>query len=99
MPRGFIGEQNYWTLVGVDGGAAHAAVISEDGAIEPHKRGPSLEPFIVDEAGRVTSWADVTIDHALRDGYLPLPQVRWSRPGARAVDRSRCRRHARRARN
>jgi hypothetical protein len=81
MPRGFIGEQSYWTLVGVDGGGAHAAVISEDGAIEPRKRGPSLEPFIVDEAGRVTSWADVGIDHALRDGYLPLPQVRWSRPG------------------
>ncbi|HEY6512956.1 MAG TPA: discoidin domain-containing protein [Burkholderiaceae bacterium] len=81
LPRGFIGEQSYWTLVGVDGGAAHAAVISEDGAIEPHKRGPSLEPFIVDEAGRVTSWADVTIHHALRDGYLPLPQVRWSQPG------------------
>ncbi|HSW21287.1 MAG TPA: discoidin domain-containing protein, partial [Burkholderiaceae bacterium] len=80
VPRGFIGEQSYWTLVGVDGGAAHAAVISEDGAIEPHKRGPSLEPFIVDESGRVTSWTDVTIDHALRDGYLPLPQVRWSRP-------------------
>ncbi len=81
LPRGFIGEQSYWTLVGVDGGGAHAAVISEDGAIEPHKRGPSLEPFIIDEAGRVTSWADVDIDHALRDGYLPLPQVRWSRPG------------------
>ena len=81
MPRGFVGEQNYWTLLGVDGGGAHAAVISEDGAIEPRKRGPSLEPFIVDEAGQVTSWADMRIDHALRDGYLPLPQVRWSQPG------------------
>ncbi|HSW26755.1 MAG TPA: hypothetical protein VLJ62_28630, partial [Burkholderiaceae bacterium] len=81
LPRGFVGEQSYWTLVGVDGGGAHAAVISEDGAIEPHKRGSSLEPFIIDESGRVTSWADVGIDHALRDGYLPLPRVHWSRPG------------------
>jgi hypothetical protein len=80
-PRGFVGEQSYWTLAGVDGGGAHAAVISEDGALEPRKRGPSLEPFIIDETSRVTSWADVNIDHALRDGYLPLPQVRWSRPG------------------
>jgi hypothetical protein len=77
LPRGFVGEQSYWTLVGVDGGGAHAAVISEDGAIEPDKGGPSLEPFVVDEQARVASWADVNIDHALRDGYLPLPQVRW----------------------
>ncbi|HEX7384664.1 MAG TPA: discoidin domain-containing protein, partial [Burkholderiaceae bacterium] len=77
-PRAFLGEQPYWTLAGVDGGGAHAALVSEDGAIEPRKGGPSLEPFVVDEAGHVTSWADVRIDHALRDGYLPLPQVRWS---------------------
>src|SRR5262245_17907749 len=81
MPRGFVDEQSYWTLVGADGGGAHAAVISEDGAIEPRKLGPSLEPFIVDEASSVLSWADVGIDHALRDGYLPLPQVRWAQPG------------------
>ena len=81
-PRGFVGEQSYWTLVGVDGGGAHSAVISEDGALEPHKLGPSLEPFIIDESSRLVSWADVSIDHALRDGYLPLPQVRWSQPGA-----------------
>ena len=81
LPRGFVGEQNYWTLVGVDGGGGHAAVISEDGALEPRKRGPSLEPFIIDESSRLVSWADVGIEHALRDGYLPLPQVHWSRPG------------------
>ena len=81
MPRSFIGEQNYWTLVGVDGGGAHAAVVSEDGAIEPRKRGPSLEPFVIDDAGQVMGWADVQIAHALRDGYLPQPEVRWSHPG------------------
>jgi hypothetical protein len=81
LPRGFVNEQSYWTLVGVDGGGAQAAVISEDGALEPRKRGPSLEPFIVDESGKVTTWADVRIEHALRDGYLPLPAVRWSAPG------------------
>ena len=80
-PRTFVGEQNYWTLVGVDGGGAHAALISEDGAIEPRKAGPSIEPFVIDEAGQVSSWADVRIEHALRDGYLPLPQVRWAGNG------------------
>ena len=32
-PRAFVGEQNYWALVGVDRGGANAALISEDGAI------------------------------------------------------------------
>ena len=77
-PRAYVGEQNYWTLVGVDRGGANAALISEDGAIEPRKAGPSIEPFVIDEAGRLSTWADVRIDHALRDGYLPLPQVRWT---------------------
>jgi len=85
MPRGFVDEQSYWTLVATDGGGAHAAVISEDGAIEPRKLGPSLEPFIVDEAARVLSWADFGIDHSLRDGYLPLPQVRWAQPDGIAL--------------
>ena len=77
LPRGFVREQSYWTVVGVDGGAAHAALLSEDGALEPKKAGPSLEPFIVDERGRVLSWAEATIEHSLRDGYLPLPRLRW----------------------
>ena len=81
LPRGFVGEQNYWTLLGVDQGGASAAVVSEDGAIEPRKRGPSLEPFVVDDSGQLITWADVTTAHALREGYLPLPEVRWSRPG------------------
>ncbi len=81
LPRGFVGEQSYWTLVGVDGGGAHSAVISEDGAIEPRKRGPSLEPFVIDDDGQLVTWTDVGTTHALREGYLPLPEVRWSRPG------------------
>jgi F5/8 type C domain len=59
FPRAFVGEQNYWTVVGVDGGGADAALISEDGAIEPHRGGPSLEPFVIDESGRIHSFADV----------------------------------------
>jgi hypothetical protein len=81
MPRAFNGEQNYWTLVGVDGGGAHAALVSEDGAIEPRKGGPSLEPFVIDEAGRPHGWADVQAAQSLRDGYLPMPQVHWAGQG------------------
>ena len=74
-PRGFI-EQPYWTVIGVDGGAA-PALISEDGAIEPQKGGWSIEPFVLVE-GRRYSWADVTSTQSLLDGYLPMPSVRWS---------------------
>jgi hypothetical protein len=78
MPRAFVKEQNYWTLVGIDGGGAQAALLSEDGAIEPRKAGPSVEPFILDEAGRTISWADTRIEHSLRENHLPIPQVRWA---------------------
>ena len=94
MPRGFIGEQSYWTLVGVDGGAAHAAVISEDGAIEPHKRGPSLEPFIIDEEGSADELGRRHHRARAARRLSAAAQVRWSRPAPGAVDRSRCRRHA-----
>ena len=75
-PRGISGEQSYWTLVGVDGGAAHSALMSEDGAVEVGKGGWSIEPMLFD--GRSTiDWATVKISQRLLDGYLPIPTVRW----------------------
>lgn len=82
MPRGYVGEQGYWTLVGTDGGGAAAALMSEDGAVEPHKAGPSLEPYVVDEQGRPAGWADAAaVTHGLRDGYLPMPWTQWQGEG------------------
>lgn len=75
LPRAFLGEQNYWTLVGVDGGGAHSALLSEDGAIEVGRRGYSIEPSVLLASGERLSWANAKIKHQLRDGYLPLPQV------------------------
>ncbi|WP_339914174.1 discoidin domain-containing protein [uncultured Brevundimonas sp.] len=74
-PRGFVGEQPYWTLVGVDGGG-ESGLIGEDGAIELRRGGPSIEPFVLDN-GRLVTWADVEISQSLRDGYLPIPTVTW----------------------
>lgn len=83
-PRALHGEQNYWTVVGVDGGGAGAALLSEDGAIEPHRGGPSLEPVVIDAGGRVLGWAEVQAQGrsstTLREGHLPLPTVQWSHP-------------------
>ena len=77
VPRAFLGEQNYWTLVGVDGGGARSALLSEDGAIEVGRGGYSVEPAVRTGDGRIATWADVRIEHSLRDGFLPVPQVRW----------------------
>ncbi|WP_448099340.1 discoidin domain-containing protein [Luteibacter yeojuensis] len=75
-PRGFSGEQSYWTIVGVDGGSRDSALISEDGAVEIVRGGFSIEPFLIDGRKLVT-WADVKTSQSLRDGYLPIPSVHW----------------------
>ncbi len=78
FPRGFSGEQSYWTLVGVDG-ADHNSLMSEDGALEL-AGGATIEPF-VETADRVTSWATAgEIEPSLEDGYLPIPSVTWRDP-------------------
>ncbi len=83
FPRGFIGEQPYWTLVGVDGGREQG-LIGEDGAIELRRGAPSIVPFVqvADADGSSPSWvtwADVETSLSLQDGYLPMPQVEWTR--------------------
>ncbi len=77
LPRAFVGEQNYWTLVGVDGGGPRSALLSEDGALEVGRGGYSLEPAVWLGAGSPVTWSGVTLTHSLRDGYLPLPAVHW----------------------
>ena len=81
VPRAFLGEQNYWTLVGVDGGGERSALLSEDGALELGRGGFSVEPAVLTDGGQLVTWADVQIGHSLRDGYLPMPEVRWRHDG------------------
>lgn len=81
LPRGFRGEQSYWTLVGTDGGH-DSGLIGEDGAIEVGRGGFSIEPFLVEGGAacrRMIGAADATPTQSLRDDYLPMPAVRWSR--------------------
>ena len=75
LPRGFSGEQPYWTILGLDGGREQA-LISEDGALEAVKGGFSIEPFVVLD-GKVLGWAEVKSSQSLQDGYLPMPAVAW----------------------
>lgn len=76
LPRAFLGEQNYWTVVGVDGGAQRSGLISEDGAIELTRGGPSIEPAVQLDDGRLVTWAHVRIEHRLVEQALPIVQWR-----------------------
>ncbi len=77
LPRAFLGQQNYWGLVGVDGGGERSALLSEDGAIEIGRGGFSIEPAVQIDGGQALTWADVKAAQSLRDGYLPIPTVHW----------------------
>ena len=77
-PRGFIGEQPYWTIVGIDGGDEQG-LIGEDGALEVARGGFSIEPFVI-SGGKLVTWADVKTSQSLQDGYLPIPSVEWKHP-------------------
>jgi hypothetical protein len=74
-PRWARGRQTYWTVFGVDGGAADG-LVDADGTVEVAAGAWSLEPF-VEVDGRWVTWADVTTTHALANGVAPVPAVGW----------------------
>jgi hypothetical protein len=74
-PRSFT-ELSPWTVTGLP--EHHdEALISADGAIEPFKRGPTLEPFVI-RNNTVITWADVDITNTLHAPDLPTPDTRWT---------------------
>ncbi len=76
LPRGFLREQNYWTLIGIDGGTEQG-LIGEGGALEVARGGFTLEPFVRD-GDTLISWANAAPTQSLLDGYLPIPSVQWT---------------------
>jgi len=75
FPRAYLGEQTYWTVVGVDSDAREG-LLDEDGRLEVERGRFSLEPFLYAD-GRLVTWADVQRDQDLAHGYLPVPSVSW----------------------
>jgi hypothetical protein len=74
-PRWLHREQSYWTPVGVAGGTA-AAILNEEGVLEPDRGSFSLEPFLwVD--GALVTWADAAISVSLAQDALPIPSSTW----------------------
>jgi hypothetical protein len=71
FPRGFLGEQSYWTVVGVDGDPDEG-LLDEDARLEVGRGQFSLEPFLLTEHG-LRTWADGRTEQSLAGGYLPIP--------------------------
>ncbi len=81
FPRGFSGQQTYWTLVGIDGGH-DSGLLGEDGALEVARGGFSIEPFLIAADGKLVAWADVRPVQDLLEDRLPMPGVRWEHQDA-----------------
>ncbi|HEY8794861.1 MAG TPA: discoidin domain-containing protein, partial [Gemmatimonadaceae bacterium] len=75
-PKYLSGKQSFWTVVGVDGDDAEA-LINEQGAIEPHAGGFTLEPFLR-VGGKLVTWHDAKQTQSLAHRYLPIPSVTWT---------------------
>lgn len=74
-PRCQIGEQSYWTPIGVADGDT-CALLGEEGRIEVDRGTFSLEPFLYVDGALVT-WADAEVRQELDDGFLPIPSSVW----------------------
>jgi hypothetical protein len=79
FPRWLHREQSYWTPVGVPG-ASSAAILNEEGMLEPDRGSFSLEPFLFTDATLVT-WADVEPTIGLAQYELPIPSSTWRHRG------------------
>ena len=78
-PRGFSGEQSYWTVLGIDGGLSQG-LLSEDGALEARAGEAAIEPMLLED-GKLVTWADMEAAHSLGDGYLPIPTAQLRHAG------------------
>jgi hypothetical protein len=74
-PRWLHREQSYWTPVGIAGGTT-AAILNEEGLLEPDRASFSLEPFLYADGALIT-WADAQISVSLAQDALPIPSSTW----------------------
>lgn len=74
-PRWLFDCQAYWTLTGVEHDD-NEALICEDGALEPVKRGPSVLPVVLLNGKRITR-NEVKTQQELAENVLPVPSVIW----------------------
>lgn len=81
FPASLHMQQTYWTAVGVHAGR-QKSIFDEYGNIEAYKGAPLVQPIWRSADGRATGAAEQPVQHALRDGWKPMPSATWSpQPG------------------
>lgn len=81
FPASLHMQQTYWTAVGVHGGL-QKSIFDEFGNIEAFKGAPLVQPIWRNADGSAAGAADQPVQHALRDGWKPMPSVTWKpQPG------------------
>jgi hypothetical protein len=74
-PRYYLGKMQPWTVAGIPEDDREV-LVDAGGSVELWKRGYRVDPFVYED-GTLTTWADVTAEQSLLDGYLPIPTVTW----------------------
>ncbi|MCX2894681.1 discoidin domain-containing protein [Stenotrophomonas lactitubi] len=81
FPASLHMQQTYWTAVGVHAGR-QKSIFDEYGNIEAYKGAPLVQPIWRSADGRAAGAAENPVQHALRDGWKPMPSATWSpQPG------------------
>ncbi len=81
FPASLHMQQTYWTAVGVHGGL-QKSIFDEHGNIEAFKGAPLVQPIWRSADGLTAAAAAHDVQHALRDGWKPMPSTTWQpQPG------------------
>ncbi len=81
FPASLQMQQTYWTAVGVHAGR-QKSIFDEYGNIEAFKGAPLVQPIWRNADGSTAGAAGQKVQHALRDGWKPMPSATWApQPG------------------
>ena len=81
FPASLQMQQTYWTTVGVHAGR-QKSIFDEYGNLEAFKGAPLVQPIWRNADGQTAGAAGQAMQHALRDGWKPMPSATWSpQPG------------------
>ena len=81
FPASLQMQQTYWTAVGVHAGR-QKSIFDEYGNLEAFKGAPLVQPIGRSADGSTAGAAGQNVQHALRDGWKPMPSATWSpQPG------------------
>jgi hypothetical protein len=85
FPASLHMQQTYWTALGIPAGR-QKSIFDEYGNLEAFKGAPLVQAVWRDAQGAAAAADGHAPAHALRDGWMPMPSVRWTaQPGVEIV--------------